>query len=407
MACTKPGPIPCRRTISSYGTKQSSGHPEGNNPRIGTFSTLTTKTFNANGRFEYRGRFIKTSADTRIGFTFFSSYPENDKYYLLGTWSQPNSAKQTMQLFAFGAGTLTRTTDSNFAPDAGKWYRFVIQVDDANNATNIRARFWQDGTTEPTTFSIDATDAGAARLKQGRIGIWSAVKGDAYVDDLFAKSPVDHNAPAITFFENGVQLQATGVTALDHDARVDVRATDDLSGVATITATADNQPYTPLTPITAEGPHTIRAHAVDYVGNPSDGEVKILIDKTPPIIALTANGAPLLPIAKFNSVPSIGVAVSDALTATTQTVTLDGATYVPNTPIATEGWHYLRVEALDAVKNLRVARGQDPRRPRRAVDRVLRAGTEARRHRGVQVQSRDRSAVHRRAIESRVHRNHQ
>src|SRR5438445_12980133 len=36
-----------------YGTKQSSGRPEGNNPRIGTFSTLTTNTFDAQGRFEY------------------------------------------------------------------------------------------------------------------------------------------------------------------------------------------------------------------------------------------------------------------------------------------------------------------------------------------------------------------
>src|SRR5882672_931193 len=56
-----------------YGTKQSSGKPEGNNPRIGTFSTLTTKTFAAKGGFQFRGRFIRTTADARIGLSFFSS----------------------------------------------------------------------------------------------------------------------------------------------------------------------------------------------------------------------------------------------------------------------------------------------------------------------------------------------
>src|SRR6185503_20121425 len=45
-----------------YGTKQSSGKPEGKNPRIGTFSTLTTKSFSASGRFEYRGRMLRTNA---------------------------------------------------------------------------------------------------------------------------------------------------------------------------------------------------------------------------------------------------------------------------------------------------------------------------------------------------------
>ncbi|HEX7809219.1 MAG TPA: hypothetical protein VF608_10855, partial [Thermoanaerobaculia bacterium] len=136
-----------------FGTKQSSGHPEGNNPRIGTFSTLTTKTFAGANRFEYRGRFIRTDSDTRVGLTFFSSYPESDSYYLVGLWSVPNSSALTMQLFGFGAGTPTGTINSGFTPAANTWYRFLIQVDDANNATKIRARFWPDGASEPTTFS--------------------------------------------------------------------------------------------------------------------------------------------------------------------------------------------------------------------------------------------------------------
>ena len=66
-----------------YGTKQASGKPEGNNPRIGTFSTYSLAQFSAADGFEYRGRFIRTDSDSRIGLTFFSAYPERDDYYLL------------------------------------------------------------------------------------------------------------------------------------------------------------------------------------------------------------------------------------------------------------------------------------------------------------------------------------
>src|SRR3954447_16960117 len=69
----KTWPDPTASFNVAYGTKQSSGKPEGNNPRIGTFSTLSTKTFAGQGRFEYRGRMLRTNTDTRIGVTFFSS----------------------------------------------------------------------------------------------------------------------------------------------------------------------------------------------------------------------------------------------------------------------------------------------------------------------------------------------
>ncbi|HUP60264.1 MAG TPA: Ig-like domain-containing protein [Thermoanaerobaculia bacterium] len=333
-----------------YGTKQSSGKPEGNNPRIGTFSTLTTKSFRSFGRFEYRGRFIRTSADTRIGFTFHSSYPEKDSYYLVGLWTQPATTKLTMQLFGFGAGTIAKDTDSEFTPEINKWYRFLVQVDDVDGATNIRARFWLDGTEEPKTFTIDATDASATRLKEGRIGIWSAVKGDAYVDDLFAKSPVDHTPPVIAFFEGGVQLQPGTITPIDHDARVDIRATDDLSGLASLTATAGGQPYTPLAPIAAEGPHTIHAIAKDNVGNTSESSVQVLVDKSPPVITLTESGTPLpLPFSTFRRIPAIDIKAADTWTKVEKiTATMDGKS---DLVITEQGTHYLVVEAIDTVGN--------------------------------------------------------
>ncbi|HEX9982630.1 MAG TPA: Ig-like domain-containing protein [Thermoanaerobaculia bacterium] len=334
-----------------FGTKQSSGKPEHTtNPRIGTFSTLSTKSFSGQGRFEYRGRLIRTSADSRIGLTFFSSYPEQDKYYLLGLWSQSaSSPKLTMQLFAFGAGTLTKTVDSNFTPEPNKWYRFAIQVDDKGGETQIRARFWLDGATEPTTYSIDAADAGAARLTSGRIGVWAAVKGDAYIDDLFAKSPVDYTPPVLTLWESGTQLDPAITTAIAHPAQVEGRATDDLSGVAKITLTMDGAAYVANTPVPVEGTHEFKGDVTDVVGNKSSVSAKVLVDLTKPVVTLLEKGQPLA-TRSFNYAPAIDFTATDNLTGIKSLVaTLNGQPYTAKTPITREGVNYLQVVAVDGV----------------------------------------------------------
>ncbi len=327
-----------------YGTVQASGKPEGNNPRIGTFSTLGTHDFAGKGRFEYRGRMIRTNDDTRIGLTFFSSYPETDKYYLIGLWSQP-SGNLTLQLFGFGAGTFTGTVDSNLTLEPNKWYRFLVQVDDANDATKIRARFWLDGTTEPSTFVIDAVDAAPTRLKNGRIGIWSAVKGDAFVDDLFAKSPVDHTPPVIEILESGTPL-ADG-SKFNRDAVPEIRVTDDLSTFS-YTATLDGAPYTSLTPVTIEGWHTLAVHAVDGPGNASDAQVKFLVDKTPPAVAILEGTTPFPPGFYFNR-DVIGNATVTDISQTTVTAAVDDQPYTLGTPITAEGSHTISVTAVDEV----------------------------------------------------------
>ncbi|MFL6248018.1 MAG: hypothetical protein ACJ74H_18490, partial [Thermoanaerobaculia bacterium] len=260
-----------------FGTKQSSGRPDGNTPKIGTFSTLTSKTFDATGRFEYRGRFIRTNSDTRIGLTFFASmYDVNDPtrgvkdYYLLGLWKQPGSETLTMQLFSSAESVLTGTRDSAFTPAINTWYRFLIQADDVDGSTKIRARIWADGSAEPSTWMLDATDATATRFTSGHIGLWAAVKGDAYIDDLNVKSPVDFTPPVLTLFESGVPLDPAVVTNIGHAAIVEARAADVLSGTAQTTLTVDGNPYTALSPYSVEGPHTFRAKATDHAGNISE-----------------------------------------------------------------------------------------------------------------------------------------
>ena len=324
-----------------FGTKQSSGKPEGNNPRIGTFSTYKDKIFSGSGRFEYTGRFIRTNADSRVGLTFFSSYPEKDQYYLLGLWSHP-SGNLTMQLFGFGGGAPTGTTVSTFTPAPGKWYRFLIRVDDVDGRTVIRARFWLDTNPEVDTWHIDAVDAGAGRLKAGRIGIWSAVKGEVYVDDLAAKSPVDHTPPSIAFFADGQSL--TDGLKFNHAITPDIVVTDDLSG-ATWTATLDGSAYTEGTAVTGQGDHLLTVEAVDGVGNRATKSVRFYIDTIPPVVTIVkpANGS------MTSADVTVSLHVVDASLPYTTTATLDGAPFDIRNPITAEGSHTLTVLVTDAV----------------------------------------------------------
>jgi RHS repeat-associated protein len=328
-----------------YGTNQSSGQPQGNNPRIGTFSTLSTREFSGTGRFEYRGRLIRTTSDARIGLTFFSSYPTQDKYYLIGLWSAPSGAL-TMQLFGFGAGTLTGTVDSGLTLTPNQWYRFAIQVDNADNATKIRARFWADGAAEPTTFSIDAADAAATRLTSGHIGMWAAVKGDAYIDDLFAKSPVAQTPPpSISLFESGAPLANN--SKFNRDAVPEIRITGGVPPV-TVTATLDGAPYTSLTPVSEEGWHTLFVRAVDALSGANEAQVRFLVDKTAPAVEILEGTAPFPPGFFFNRNVVANANVIDA-SQTNVTATLDGQPYTLGTPITSEGSHAISVTATDEI----------------------------------------------------------
>lgn len=332
-----------------FGTKQSSGKPEAtNNPRIGTFSTYATKTFSGSGRFVYSGRFIRTNADSRVGFTFFSSYPETDSYYLLGTWTQPSTGKLTMQLFAFGGGAPTGVVDSNFTPEPNKWYAFVLQAEDIGGKTQIRAWFWLDTNTEPTTWSIEATDAAAGRLTSGRIGIWSAVKGEVYVDDLAASSPVDHNAPTITVLEKNVAL--TEGKRFNYPPVLTIKAVDDVTASPSVTAKLDGADYTSGTAVTGQGNHTIFARAVDGVGNAAEVTLHFYVDTLGPAVIVRSPDRDSITASNV----TISVQADDPTPPITTTATLNGQNWPLTQVISEQREHLLAITVTDGLGNATV-----------------------------------------------------
>jgi hypothetical protein len=57
-------------------------------------------------------------------------------------------------------------------------------VEDTGTRTEIRARVWEDGTTEPVGWQADCFDDSPTRLTGGTVGLWSMSTGAKYWDDL-------------------------------------------------------------------------------------------------------------------------------------------------------------------------------------------------------------------------------
>jgi subtilase family serine protease len=111
-------------------------------------------------------------------------------------------------------------------------------------------------------------------------------------------------------------------------------------------ATVDTKPYSSGTPVTAEGEHDLTVHSSDAAGNTSDKALHFAIDRTPPTITVTgvsdgqvASG-PVTPV----------ITIQDAHPGT-QTIVLDGKTFVSGTTVSGAGQHTLAVTATDAAGN--------------------------------------------------------
>src|SRR6185369_12838632 len=253
--------------------------------------------------------------------------------------------KLTMQLFGFGGPAPAGTLDSNFTPDVNRWYSFVIQADDSNGKTSIRARFWLATNPEPATWNIDAADSAAGRLTSGRIGMWAAVAGESYIDDLFAKSPVDHTAPVIRVLESGQPL-AEG-TRFNRVPSPQIVVTDDLTPAANIFVTAqlDGQPFTSGSAVTGQGNHTLTVHAVDSVGNAGDLTLHFFVDTIPPVVTVVS---PKDGSMTANNV-TIALQVVDASLPYKVAATLDNAAFNVSNQITAEGKHVLAMTVTDDV----------------------------------------------------------
>jgi hypothetical protein len=135
--------------------------------------------------YEYTGRMMMTSRRGGIGVTFFSQYPSEDAYYRLRRYGS-----NAFHIAPHPDGKkISGDTDTGVVPAPNKWYRFKVQVEDTGSRTEIRAKVWPDGASEPSAWQVNAYDASTTtRLTEGTFGVWSYSSGSKYWDDLAVRA---------------------------------------------------------------------------------------------------------------------------------------------------------------------------------------------------------------------------
>lgn len=156
-----------------------------NNKSISTASTATNihshyidSGINSLSSYEYAGRMMMTDPNGGIGVTFLSKYPYQDTYYRLRSYGSSD-----FNISPHGT-SVSGDLNTGIMPLKNIWYRFRIQTDVMETRTEIKAKVWVEGTSEPANWQVEAYDATSTRLNSGTIGLWSMTAGNKYWDDL-------------------------------------------------------------------------------------------------------------------------------------------------------------------------------------------------------------------------------
>lgn len=125
--------------------------------------------------YTFTGRFKTTGDSDAVGFTVFSpslDAPEQG-YVIRVTANHPTFVVEPRP---YGVTQLGGNLDSGFKPSPGAWTQFKIVAQNAAGRTEIRAKFWLVGPTEPSAPQIAAFDDSEGRARSGTVGVW-AVNG--------------------------------------------------------------------------------------------------------------------------------------------------------------------------------------------------------------------------------------
>jgi hypothetical protein len=128
--------------------------------------------------YEYSGKMMINDSFAGIGITFFSDYPNADKYYRL-------KRDPSTSFFIGPHGTsVVGDIETGLTPLPDTWYNFKVNVESTGLQTNIRAKVWESGLGEPSDWQIDCFDDSANRFVDGSVGVWSMGNGSKFWDDL-------------------------------------------------------------------------------------------------------------------------------------------------------------------------------------------------------------------------------
>ncbi len=147
--------------------------------------------------YEFTGRMRMSYANSGIGVTFYSDYPNSDTYYRLRRANFSGGTAFHITRHPDGTENFTGTANTGVVPAANVWYRFRIAVESGEDATTIRVKVWPDGSAEPAEWQVDCAEAGPSRLTAGTVGVWSYSVGEKAWDDLAVVIPHDCNSNGV------------------------------------------------------------------------------------------------------------------------------------------------------------------------------------------------------------------
>ncbi|MEM7260563.1 MAG: hypothetical protein AAF488_01140 [Planctomycetota bacterium] len=202
--------------------------------------------------YSVTGRLRVDDAEAGVGVTVLSGFPLENSYYRLRRFGDGS-----FLIAPHGTSISGGTTTTTLVPTAGSWYSFRIEVEDTGTRTEIRAKVWPTGATEPTEFAIDCFDDSADRLTQGTVGFWSMGDGakrfaglrvDGQPVPLPQPTSLSVSADETTLalgettpltitahYEDGSTVDVTGLAETEHGDRVSVLAGPPISVVGTET----------------------------------------------------------------------------------------------------------------------------------------------------------------------------
>ncbi len=178
--------------------------------------------------YEFTGRLQLENASGGVGVTFYSSFPEQDRYYRLRRYDGTD-----FFIAPHGTSITSGTTHSGVTPVAGAWYRFRIQVNETGSSTQILARVWNESQSEPGAWQINCQDANATRITSGTIGCWSMAAGSKCWSDFEVDSqPISLSQPFVLELSSSQSSLNVGDVA-----QLDLMVTDP-SGSSSVTGDA-------------------------------------------------------------------------------------------------------------------------------------------------------------------------
>jgi len=137
--------------------------------------------------YQYTGRIKLThSSPTRVGIFVYGAMPYSGEHFSILTRNGGTYQLRYYLAQTYSAPGHVMRTNSGFFPQVDVWHYFKIEVRTLLDGTEYRAKFWNEGDSEPAGWQIDAIYKGASYLNNGTAGIIAYQPGGdgAYFDDL-------------------------------------------------------------------------------------------------------------------------------------------------------------------------------------------------------------------------------